>query len=29
MPYPRWLAKVNKRFFNPKQIRKVSPKILS
>ena len=22
MPYPRWLAKINKRFFNPKQIRK-------
>ncbi len=22
MPYPRWLAKINKRVFNPKQIRK-------
>ena len=22
MPYPRWLAKVNKRFFNPGQVRK-------
>jgi len=22
MPYPRWLAKINKRFFNPGQIRK-------
>jgi deazaflavin-dependent oxidoreductase (nitroreductase family) len=22
MPYPRWLAKVNKRVFNPRQIRK-------
>lgn len=21
MPYPRWLAKINKRVFNPKQIR--------
>ncbi|MDH5373504.1 MAG: nitroreductase family deazaflavin-dependent oxidoreductase [Acidimicrobiia bacterium] len=22
MPYPRWLAKINKRVFNPKQIKK-------
>ena len=22
MPYPRWLAKVNKRLFNPRQMRK-------
>lgn len=22
MPYPRWLAKINKRMFNPSQIRK-------
>jgi deazaflavin-dependent oxidoreductase (nitroreductase family) len=22
MPYPRWLAKINKRVFNPRQIRK-------
>ena len=22
MPYPRWLAKVNKRVFNPREIRK-------
>ena len=22
MPYPRWLAKINKRVFNPKAIRK-------
>jgi len=22
MPYPRWLAKINKRLFNPRQIRK-------
>lgn len=24
MPYPRWLAKINKRVFNPRQIRKGS-----
>ncbi len=22
MPYPRWLAKLNKRFFNPREVRK-------
>lgn len=22
MPYPRWLAKINKRFFNPGQVKK-------
>jgi hypothetical protein len=22
MPYPRWLAKVNKRIFNPREVRR-------